>query len=51
MKTHKTLQKNSKRAVLSTIAKLALTSAKIGAGTASSWGDYQPVLPKELTRK
>lgn len=29
---------------------LAILSAQIGAGTVSSWGNYQPMLPKELSR-
>lgn len=34
----------------SALASLANTTAIIGAGTASSWGEYQPILPKELSR-
>ena len=32
------------------LAFLADLSAQIGAGTTSSWGKYQPTLPKELSR-
>ena len=50
MKKRSTLKKHTKHAVLTTVAKLARLTANIGAGTASSWGDYQPSLPKQLTR-
>ncbi len=36
--------------VLCMLAFLANLSAQIGAGTASSWGRYQPLLPNELSR-
>lgn len=36
--------------LLSALAVSANITAKIGACTASSWGDYQPLLPKELNR-
>ena len=32
------------------LAFLANLSAQIGAGTTSSWGKYQPMLPEELSR-
>lgn len=35
---------------LSGLAILSKVTAQIGAGTASSWGTFQPVLPKELHR-
>lgn len=36
--------------LLCMLAFLANLSAQIGAGTASSWGKYQPLLPNELSR-
>ena len=50
MKKNEFSKKTAKHVVLSAVAKLAQVTAKIGAGTASSWGDYQPTLPKELSR-
>lgn len=32
------------------LASLAEITARIGAGAASSWGKYQPELPKEMSR-
>lgn len=36
--------------LLSGLAVLSEVTAQIGAGTASSWGSFQPYLPKELHR-
>lgn len=36
--------------LLCMLAFLANLSAQIGAGTTSSWGKYQPLLPNELSR-
>lgn len=36
--------------ILCMLAFLANLSAQVGAGTTSSWGGYQPMLPKELSR-
>lgn len=36
--------------LLCMLAFLANLSARLGAGTTSSWGKYQPTLPKELSR-
>ncbi|MCI9436876.1 MAG: cyclic lactone autoinducer peptide [Lachnospiraceae bacterium] len=35
---------------LSALCFIACFTAQIGAGTASSWGHYQPQLPAELKR-
>lgn len=36
--------------ILSALGSLAGLTARLGAGTASSWGNYQPKLPDELKR-
>ncbi len=50
MKKNNSTTKNATFKLLSTLASLANVTAKIGAGTASSWGTYQPKLPKKFTR-
>lgn len=51
MKKSKSTTKKTNSMMLSTLASLANVTAKIGAGSASSWSTYQPKLPKEFTRK
>lgn len=50
MKKSNSFIKRANYQFLSCLATVANVTAKIGAGTASSWGQYQAQLPKELKR-
>lgn len=50
MKKNKSFIKRTNYHILSALATAANVTAKIGAGTASSWGYFQAQLPKELKR-
>lgn len=51
MKKIKSTTNNAKTKLLFSLASLANVTAKIGAGSASSWSTYQPKVPKEFDRR
>lgn len=51
MKEMKFKTKSVKTKLLFSLASLANVTAKIGAGSASSWSTYQPKVPKEFDRR